>query len=131
MSADLFRRLARNADRFATACAMQAAAAVVARVSNVPQDELLQPGADTQSMPGRDAVGHFLPRDPDQKVLARREVLYLTVTHFERPQRSISRVFGISQPAVNKGIGVIEARRDDPFYDRKLDELELELMGAA
>lgn len=127
MSADFFRRLARNADRFATACAIQAAAAVVARASDAATDDVLQQATDTRDAPERDASGHYLPSEPR----LRGEALYLAITFFDRPQRSVSRVVGISQPAVNKGIAKVEAWRDDPAYDRRLDELEIALMGVA
>lgn len=127
-----FSRLARNADRFATACAIKAAAFTVARASNMPVDELLTPPDETRAVPEREAAsGQFLPSDPDPRVLARREMFYLAITLFNRPQRSVARVAGISQPAIKKGIGAIEIRRDDPRYDRRLDELELALMGDA
>ncbi len=62
---------------------------------------------------------------------ARHEAIYLAVTVFGRPYRSVARVAGLSHAAVNKAVGKVEDLRDDPRYERELDDMELALMGAA
>lgn len=59
----------------------------------------------------------------------RQEAIYLAVTAFGRPLRSVARVAGISAPGALKAVRAVEDRREDPRFDRALDELELELMG--
>ncbi|WP_414462933.1 hypothetical protein [Hyphomicrobium sp. DY-1] len=118
MSAELFRRLAKNADRFLTACAFQAALGVATHEAGIAPEDVKKPRRGNQNR--REAA-----------TAALQEAIYLTVVHYERPQRSVSRAIGLTQPAIHKGIRAIESRRDDPAYDRKLDELQLTLMGAA
>lgn len=60
---------------------------------------------------------------------ARQEAIYLTHVVFKRPLRSVARVAGISAPGALKALRAVEDRREDPGFDRALDELELELMG--
>jgi hypothetical protein len=114
----LFRRMARNADTFATRCAFQASLRIVAGIDTLDFNDVKPPRRSNQHR-------------QDPRSVPFREALYLTVVHFERSQRSLSRVLGISQVAVLKAISAVEKNRDDPDYDRRLDELELMLMGAA
>lgn len=120
MSAELYRRLARNADRFITACAFNAALNIAAQQIGVDPAEAKAAQRHHNNQHGRDPAS-----------VAFSEAIYLTVVHFERPQRSLARAVGISQPAISKGLRTVERRRTDPSYDRRLDEIELMLMEAA
>lgn len=123
MSAEFFRRLSRTAEVFVTRCSFHAVAAVAAQAHGVDV-------ADLYAAPDPNAVRH--DRGDARRIsLARSEALYMTVVRLGRSQRSASRALGLSQPAVHKSVTCIEERREDPQFDRMLDEFELELMGDA
>ena len=120
MSSAVFRRLARDAERFANRLPFDAALSVVAADAGI---------ADANIDSVRSAGRHAKRAAPDRPAVFR-EALYLTVTRFSKEQRALSRAIGISAQAVNQALIEVERRREDASYDRILDELELKLMEA-
>jgi hypothetical protein len=119
----LFSRLARNADLFVTRCAFEASLAIAAENNGLDIAAL-------REAPDPNAVRY--DRGDARRINdARHEALYLTIMHFGRSQRSVSRATGLTQPAVLKAISAVEERREAARYDRRLDEIELSLMEAA
>lgn len=51
---------------------------------------------------------------------ARQAALYLTVTHFDIPQRRLAKVLGLTPAAVCLALKSVEDRRDDPDFDAAL-----------
>lgn len=121
----VFSRLAARAERAASALAFEASVHVVASRRGIdPQDVRAGRRSEQQA---RTEDGRFLPPG-DDAVRARQEALYLAHAVFNRPVRSVARAAGLSAPAVLKAVRAVEDRRDDHTIDRRLDELELELM---
>lgn len=112
----LFTRLARRGAQFAAHCNVQAAVHTVASARGLPVDAVCG------------AAGSTAPRGA---MIARQEAIYLTSVHFNQSLRRIGDVVGLSQEGVRKALATVEGRRDDIAYDRRLDELELELMETA
>jgi chromosomal replication initiation ATPase DnaA len=74
----------------------------------------------------RGIAGHDIVR---QVVRARHEAIYLAVTVFEAKVRPLADAAGVRHPVIVNTVRSIEDRREDPVYDRHLDELELECMA--
>lgn len=123
MTTTLVQRLAHSADLFATRCAYEAALSVAANANNL-DPAALRSGVDPNDV--RHAKGAAR-----RVSAARREAIYLTATIYDVSLRKIADAIGLSHEAVRKAIGRLEEDREDGTYDRKLDELELQLMGAA
>lgn len=119
----LFARLSRNADRFATNCAFRAVVSVTA-VANYLDDQVLLKSVDPNDV--RNDRGEARAVNE-----ARHHAIYLLSTVYDMPLRKIARLFGVSHEWVRKAIASVEEAREDPRTDRRLDELELALMGEA
>lgn len=117
----LFSRLAAKAERTTSALSLEAAVQVVAARRELPA-EVVRAG---RSATERTSDGRYLP---DDAARARQEALYLATTVFGRSVRGVARAAGLSAPAVLKAVRAVEDRRDEGTIDRRLDELELELM---
>lgn len=123
MSAEFFRRLSRTAEVFVTRCSFEASLTIAAQAHDLDV-------ADLRAAPDPNAV-RYDHGDARRISQARREALYMTVVHFGRSRRSVKRATGLSHQAVMKSLAAVEERREDPRFDRMLDEIELELMGEA
>jgi DNA-directed RNA polymerase specialized sigma24 family protein len=123
-----------RADRLASSAALGAAAALVSKHRDVPIERVLAPPTPhEQALVARSARGldgHAGARAA-AAARARHEAIYLAVTLFDRTQKSVARVLGISPPAVRKALHGVEDRRDHEIYDRELAACERQLMGAA
>lgn len=60
---------------------------------------------------------------------ARQAAVYLTHTSLGVPQRAIARTVGLTEAAVCLAIQSVEARRDDPDFDRLLDRVSSDVTG--
>jgi hypothetical protein len=129
MRTSFARQLSSSADRFASFAAYLAATEVVAIRHGVAAERVRR--GLTQAETARVALSaRGLGSDEEARIAtARHEAIYLAVTVFGRSHKSIARAAGISPPAVRKALTAIEDRRDEPRFDRELDELELQLMG--
>lgn len=110
--AGLYGRFCARADRLASAAALEVALNAVARREGLPITAL-KAGA---------------PR-PRRIAALRHQALYIAVTHFGRPQRSVARAAGLSHEAVAKACRQIEELREDQAFERMMDELELDCMA--
>lgn len=118
-----FRNLARRAETLATRTALEAALRIAAERTNLAPADVLAPIDPNKVRHGRpEAVAH---------AHARRMAIYCTATLFDRPNRQIARAAGISRQLVDRFVGDVEETRSDARFDRELDEIELDLMGAA
>lgn len=117
------RALGRSGHRLAAHCGVEAAICVVAQAAGVEPAQLRAPVDPNAVKYG----------DPHAQILngARHVAIYLAVCRFGLSLRAAGASIGMSGEGVRKAIAAVEERREDPRYDRRLDELELELMGAA
>ena len=122
----MISRLAARAERAVSQLSLEASVHVVAARRGLTPDAVRQAVGAGEVV--RDATSGRLSRKPGDDMRAKQEALYLTVTHFGRPVRSVARAAGLSAPAVLKAVRAVEDRRDEGGMDRILDELELELM---
>jgi hypothetical protein len=123
-----------RADRLASSAALGAAAALVSKRRDVPIERVLaRPTPTEAALVGLAAIGQADPNAiaAATAARARHEAIYLAVTLFDRTQKSVARVLGISPPAVRKALHGVEDRRDHEIYDRELAACERQLMGAA
>jgi len=106
----LYTKFSARADRLASDLALELALSAVARREGLSADDL-------RSGRGWRMAG------------LRRQALYIAVTHFNRPARSVARAAGLSHEAVRKACRLVEQRREDASFERRMDELEIECMG--
>lgn len=123
MSTALFSRLSSRGQVFAAHCGFEAALMVVSSASGV-QAMQIRAGVDANRVRHRDPAAVEISE-------ARQEAIYLAAVRFGISLRKIAQSLGVSHEAVRKAIRAVEDRRDRDDCDRRLDELEIELMGAA
>lgn len=122
------QKLTASATRFKAAADFSLACAVVGRAHGLDPSALRRPIADVHriGLAARGIAGHD---GVLQVARARCEALYLAVTVFGAKVRPLADAAGVRHPAVIGTVRDIEERRDDPIYDRHLDELELECLA--
>jgi hypothetical protein len=130
MAHAVFHRLAARADRLASRAAFLAAATFVADRHDLPLKSLTTPPTPAEQAAVALASRGLADPTAARVAAARHEAIYLTVTTLNRTGRSVSRAAGLHHEAVRKALKQIEDKRDDPKFDRALDDAHLALMGA-
>jgi hypothetical protein len=122
------QKLTASATRFKAAADFQVACDVVARAHGLEATAVKRPIADVHrvGLAARGVAGHDGVR---QVVRARHEAIYLAVTVFGAGVRAVANAGRVSHEAVRLAVRGIEDQREDPVYDRHLDELELECLA--
>jgi hypothetical protein len=131
MAHSVFRRLASNADHLASAAAFSASCAAVALRRGVPFQRVLAGLSPSERIVVAHAARGLVESDAAEVAACRHEAIYLAVTVFGRPHRSLARVAGVSHAAINKAVRTVEEGREDEDYDSDLASIEQQLMGAA
>lgn len=126
----IFTRRAARAERLASRAAFVAAAAQVAARHGLPLQRVMTPPTPAEQAAVALASRGLADPDAARVAAARREAIYLAVTVYGRGTKSIARVSGLTPPAIRKALAAIEDKRDDPIFDRALDQAEVALMGA-
>lgn len=130
MAHAVFNRLAARADRLASRAAFLAAAALVAHRHNIPLESVTRPPAPAEQAAVALAARGLADPSAARIAAARHEAIYLTVTTLNRGGRSVARAAGVDPKTVRKALKQVEDKRDDPKFDRALDDAHLQLMGA-
>jgi chromosomal replication initiation ATPase DnaA len=122
------QKLSASATRFKAAADFRLACAVVGRAHGLDPNAIRQPIADVHriGLAARGIAGHDRVR---QVVRARHEAIYLAVTVCGARLRAVADAAGIRAPTVHAIVRGVEDGREDPTYDRHLDELELECLA--
>ncbi len=131
MSPALAQRMAARAGTFTSLAVFTAACALVAARHGLDPGRVRAGLSRSEQTAVAHAARGLVETDAATYAQARREAIYLAVTVFGRPHKSVARALGVTPKAVRKALTAIEERREDGRYDRALDDLELELMGAA
>lgn len=117
----MHRRLEQSATAFKARIAVEMIASMLAR----------RAGIDPDAIALRNTGRHAVRSGPARPALFR-EAIYFAVTRMDVRQGAVAHALGISRQAVNQAtIEVERCREDDPQYDRRLDEIEIDMMGAA
>jgi hypothetical protein len=132
MTHAVFHRLAARADRLASHAAYSVAATIAADRHGLSRERVQAPPTPAEQASIAHAARGLANVDPQvtRVTAARHEAIYIAVVILGRGHRSVARVAGVSHTAVNKAVAAVEDRRDDPRFDRSLDQIQLQLMGA-
>lgn len=122
------QKLTASATRFKAAADFNLACDVVARAHGIEAKAIKRPIADVHrvGLAARGIAGHDGVR---QVARARHEAIYLAVTVFGAGVRAVADAARMRKSAVHDAVRGLEELREDPVYDRHLDELELECLA--
>jgi hypothetical protein len=122
------QKLQSSASRFKAAADFSIAVSVVARHHGLDPQVLRRPIAQVHrvGLAARKLAGHEAIA---QIARARHEALYLAATVFGAGPRALADAAAVRHSTLIAAVRQTEERRDDPVYDRHLDELELECLA--
>lgn len=122
------QKLISSTSRLKAAAEFRLALEVVARARGLDPRGLCQPiaGVHRIGLAARGLAGHDALAEAAR---ARHEAMYLAVTVCGAGVRAVAEAACVVPSTAAAAIRGCEERRDDPLYDRRLDELELECLA--